>query len=179
MRSRLAIGVAIGIAVTIAILLWQLQRDESRPDATPGPGGATQKSSQPRPGLAGGSSGPHAPAVEHGSGFERVRREALARFDAEVTTRVQMCVSTEASGAAPPQPRDVRLVFEWKPELSTPDLQTLVVKEVSIIDAGGLPPVSRECIRRATGMQLTLPLAESELPDQARTFDQIVKLPVP
>jgi len=96
-----------------------------------------------------------------------------------MTTRVQLCSSEGGGSGTPPQPRDVRLVFEWKPELSTPEFQTLVVKELSIIDVGGLTSASRDCLRRATGMQLRIPVPADRLPIEARTFDQIVKVPVP
>jgi hypothetical protein len=177
-RARYPVAVAICVAI-IAAVIWLLRAD--RRELT----GAEQTSSLKR-GRSRASLGDPRANGRDGSAptsseptFERARREAVARFNGDVTTRVQLCANELGGSGAAPQLRDVRLVFEHHAELSTPEFQTLVVKEISIIDVGGLSAAARDCIRRATGMQLRIDVPADQLPSDARTFDLLVKLPVP
>ena len=77
-----------------------------------------------------------------------------------------------------PQPRAVQFIFERDDRQSTPGLQLMIVRDVKVIDIGGLAPRSRECVEQTLGMPLMLAVAADQLPSDAGTFSELLHVPL-
>ena len=167
---------AVLVALIGAVIWWQVRkRDDDLPartaanrDSTIAASSRGKPPTQPDPATR----GPDRATPE----FAEMRARGVAAFQADLALRMSDC--SRASTPNPPLPRAVQFTFEWAPELSTAEIQQMVVRAVNVVDTG-LSPASRQCVERTVGMSFPLTIAATDLPQDSRQFAQVVHVPLP